>query len=157
MTQEIVVHLFVEYFSVIKEYNYEDYGRNMEILVINTKPLKNTKSHLHDNCNDVNVRYWKSLFCGRNLDNFTHSVYIRTQHCLYLYTHVHKGLFRSGGKEVHPSPCIKVTDSGITAFGLVPLGCGQPSVCQLLGRSWQCAAQICSGSRIDWQPQLVFL
>lgn len=50
-----MIHLFVEYCSVTKKYNYEDYGRNMEILGINIKLLKNMKYHLHDDCNDVNI------------------------------------------------------------------------------------------------------
>lgn len=50
-----MVHPFIEYCSVTKKHNYEDYGRNVEVLVINIKSLENMKCYLHDDCNNVNM------------------------------------------------------------------------------------------------------
>lgn len=50
-----MVHPFFEYCSVTKKYNYEDYGRNVEILVINIKSSENMKCYLHDDYNNVNM------------------------------------------------------------------------------------------------------
>lgn len=50
-----MVHPFIEYRSVTKMHNYEDYGRNVDVLVINIKSLENMKCYLRDDCNNVNM------------------------------------------------------------------------------------------------------
>lgn len=49
------------------------------------------------------------------------SIYIRTYLYRCINIDVYEGSLR-GGQGPTPSPCIKVTDPGITAFGLYPWG-----------------------------------